>query len=171
MKWSDVGNKLRSVAGTALPVIGTALGGPAGGAAGVLLAKALGTDATPDAVAAALSPASLVKLREIEADLQRAQIAADSAALTGQLDVNKVEAASDSLFVAGWRPAIGWVCAVAFFWTFVLAPLLAFVAALAGYTGKLPEMDLSELLPVLAGMLGLGYLRTKEKLSGVSAGH
>lgn len=171
MNWAQVGSKLRTVAGAALPAIGTALGGPAGAAVGVMLGKALGTDATPDAVAAALSPDALVKLREVEADLQKAQLQADTAAITGQLEVNKIEAASDSLFVAGWRPAVGWVCVAAFFWTFVLAPMLAFAAALAGYTGKLPEMDLSELLPVLVGMLGFGYLRTKEKLGGIPAGH
>lgn len=171
MKWADVGNKLRTVAGAALPAIGTALGGPAGAAVGVMLGKALGTDATPDAVAAALSPDALVKLREVEADLQKAQIQADSAASTGQLEVNKAEAANASVFVAGWRPAIGWTCALAYLWTFLIAPLFAYVATVAGFTGKLPILDLSELTPVLLGMLGLGAMRTVEKVKGIPAGH
>lgn len=171
MKWSDVGNALRNIAGDTLPAIGTALGGPAGAAVGVALSKVLGTDATPDAVAAALNPQVMVQLKQIEADLQKSQIEADSAASTGQLEVNKAEAGNESLFVAGWRPAIGWTCALAFCWTFVLAPLVAYGAALGGYAGKLPSMDLSQLTPVLLGMLGLGGMRTYEKVKGVSAGH
>lgn len=171
MKWSDVGHAIQGMAGTALPVIGTALGGPAGGAVGVLLSRALGVDQTPEAVAAALSPDALIKLREVEADLQKAQITADSAAATGQLEVNRAEASNTSLFVAGWRPAIGWTCAAAFAWVFVLAPLVAYAAALGGYTHKLPTLDISQLMPVLLGMLGLGGMRTLEKIKGVNAGH
>lgn len=171
MKWSDVGKAIKGMAGTALPVLGTALGGPAGGAAGALLAKALGVDTTPEAVAAALNPDALVKLREVEADLQKAQINADSAAATGQLEVNKAEASNTSLFVAGWRPAIGWSCAAAFAWTFVCAPLVSYAAAFGGYHGALPQMDISQLMPVLLGMLGLGGMRTYEKVKGINAGN
>jgi hypothetical protein len=72
MKWSDVGEKLREIAGGSLPAIGTALGGPAGAAIGLALSKILGTDATPDAVAAAMNPDAMVRLREIEVDLAKA---------------------------------------------------------------------------------------------------
>ena len=167
MKWSDVG---RAVTGS-LPFLGAALGGPAGGAVGVLISKALGVDQTPEAVTAALSPDSLVKLREVEADLQRAQIQADSAAATGQLEVNKVEAANTSLFVAGWRPAIGWTCALAFLWVFVASPIVVFSARMSGYLGAFPTVDISQMMPVLLGLLGLGGMRTLEKIKGVDAGH
>lgn len=167
MKWSDVGHAL----GASLPAIGTGLGGPAGGAVGLLLAKALGVDSTPEAVTAALTPDAIVKLREVEADLQKTQIEADSAIVTGQLEVNKIEAQNTSIFVAGWRPAIGWVCAAAFAWTFVLAPIVSYVAKLGGVVTALPTMDISQLMPVLLGMLGFGAMRTYEKVNGVSSGH
>lgn len=88
-----------------------------------------------------------------------------------QLTVNAEEAKHSSIFVAGWRPAIGWTCAGAFAWAFVLQPLLVFVAALSDYPlPPLPVLGLGELMPVLLGMLGLGTLRSYEKVSGVATG-
>lgn len=167
MKWSDVGHAIEG----SLPALGGILGGPAGAAAGVLVSKALGVDQTPEAVTAALNPDALVKLQEVQADLQKAQINADSAAAVGQIEVDKAEATNVSLFVAGWRPAVGWTCAAAFAWTFVLAPMVAYIAALGGVHAVLPRLDLSQLSPVLMGMLGLGGMRTLEKLKGINAGH
>ncbi len=81
-----------------------------------------------------------------------------------QIEVNKAEAASGSIFKGGWRPAVGWVCASAFAYHFVLQPILLFVVALTGTElPTLPEFDMSTLLPVLGGMLGIGGLRTYEK--------
>ena len=81
-----------------------------------------------------------------------------------QIEVNKTEAASGSIFKGGWRPAVGWVCASAFAYHFVLQPVLLFVVALTGtQLPTLPEFDMSTLLPVLGGMLGIGGLRTYEK--------
>ena len=81
-----------------------------------------------------------------------------------QIEVNKAEAASGSVFKGGWRPAVGWVCASAFAYHFVLQPILLFVVALTGtQLPTLPEFDMSTLLPVLGGMLGIGGLRTYEK--------
>ena len=81
-----------------------------------------------------------------------------------QIAVNKAEAASGSIFKGGWRPAVGWVCASAFAYHFVLQPILLFVVALTGtQLPTLPEFDMSTLLPVLGGMLGIGGLRTYEK--------
>ena len=81
-----------------------------------------------------------------------------------QIEVNKAEAASGSIFKGGWRPAVGWVCASAFAYHFVLQPVLLFVVALTGtQLPTLPEFDMSRLLPVLGGMLGIGGLRTYEK--------
>ena len=79
----------------------------------------------------------------------------------GQLEVNKVEAAHKSLFVAGWRPAIGWVCAVGLFYNVILANII-------GIWIDLPEIDTTLLVPVMMGMLGLGAMRSYEKVQGVS---
>jgi len=87
------------------------------------------------------------------------------------MDIDKAEAANSSVFVAGWRPAIGWTCALAFAWTYVLAPMVSYAAKLAGSAVVLPTLDLSQLSPVLMGMLGLGVMRTYEKVNGIKAGH
>ena len=79
----------------------------------------------------------------------------------GQLDVNKVEAAHKSLFVAGWRPAIGWVCAIGLFYNVILANII-------GIWVDLPQIDTTLLVPVMMGMLGLGAMRSYEKVQGVS---
>lgn len=86
-----------------------------------------------------------------------------------QIEVNKVEAASGSIFKGGWRPFIGWVCGFAFMYHFVLQPLIVFGVTTAGITiPPLPEFDMSSLMTVMMGMLGLGGLRTFEKQKGVA---
>ena len=86
-----------------------------------------------------------------------------------QIEVNKAEAASGSVFKGGWRPFIGWVCGAAFAYHFVLQPVIVFVVVTAGVTvPPLPEFDMNSLLTVLGGLLGLGSLRTFEKYKGVS---
>ena len=86
-----------------------------------------------------------------------------------QIEVNKAEAASGSVFKGGWRPFIGWVCGFAFAYHFILQPILLFGTAAAGVSlPPLPEFDMSQMMPVLLGMLGLGGLRTYEKKTGVS---
>ena len=90
-------------------------------------------------------------------------------ALLAQLEINKAEAASGSLFKGGWRPAVGWVCAIAFGYHFVLQPLLVFVLTASGVDlPDLPEFDMGTLLTVLGGMLGIGGLRTVEKTKGLT---
>ena len=79
----------------------------------------------------------------------------------GQLEVNKVEAAHKSLFVSGWRPAIGWICGLSLFYSTILSPIL-------GIWFTVPDVDTSLLTTVLMGMLGLGAMRTFEKTKGVS---
>tara|TARA_Y100001951_G_C11295693_1_gene275427 strand:+ start:2167 stop:2607 length:441 start_codon:yes stop_codon:yes gene_type:complete len=86
-----------------------------------------------------------------------------------QLEVNKLEAQSDDLFVAGWRPFVGWTCGSAFAWNFVVQPAAVFaLAAFQVETAPLPQLDLSQMMPVLLGMLGLGAYRTYEKRTGVT---
>ena len=102
---------------------------------------------------------------------QMQQALIESDLVKGQLAVNQAEAANTSLFVAGWRPAVGWTCASAFLWSYVLGPMLNWVAALSGHLVNLPVLDLSAMMPILLGMLGLGSMRTYEKKIGVGAGH
>jgi hypothetical protein len=86
-----------------------------------------------------------------------------------QIEVNKAEAASGSIFKGGWRPAIGWVCASAFAYHFVLQPVIVFIVLTAGVElPPLPEFDMASLMTVMMGMLGLGGLRTYEKQKGIT---
>lgn len=103
--------------------------------------------------------------------LELAQLQFDQVITQAQIETNKAEAGNTSVFVAGWRPFIGWVCGGAFAWTFVFAPMIAYGAKLAGNPVDLPNLDLSQLSPVLMGMLGLGAMRTVEKMKGVGSGH
>ena len=86
----------------------------------------------------------------------------------GQLEVNKTEAAHKSLFVAGWRPFIGWICGVAMLANFLLIPMANFVLDLSGSTNTIPLIELETMMPVLMGMLGLGAMRSFEKVKKVS---
>src|SRR6056300_361662 len=86
----------------------------------------------------------------------------------GQLEVNKVEAAHNSLFVAGWRPFIGWTCGLGMFGNFITIPFSNFILALLEYDIVIPLVPLETMMPVLMGMLGLGAMRTYEKKAGVS---
>ncbi len=90
-------------------------------------------------------------------------------ALLAQLEINKAEAASGSIFKGGWRPAVGWTCAIAFLYHFILKDLIIFGCAIAGVVlPDLPEFDMGTLLTVLGGMLGIGGLRTYEKQKGLT---
>tara|TARA_R110000822_G_scaffold43973_2_gene118328 strand:+ start:59 stop:469 length:411 start_codon:yes stop_codon:yes gene_type:complete len=85
----------------------------------------------------------------------------------GQLEVNKAEAATGSMFVGGWRPAVGWCCMTAMAVNFIVTPL--FGPVIEAYTVvKMVPLDMSEMMPILLGMLGLTAARTVEKRSGVA---
>jgi hypothetical protein len=109
---------------------------------------------------------------------QKAQLAHDLATMadrhaqelaTAQIEVNKAEASSGSLFKGGWRPFIGWVCGGAFAYHFVLQPVIVFGVLTAGIDlPPLPEFDMASLMTVMMGMLGLGGLRTYEKQKGIT---
>jgi hypothetical protein len=98
-------------------------------------------------------------------ELLKLQQNGELAQITGQMEINKVEAASSSLFVSGWRPSVGWVCSAGFAVQFIVGPLAEWGAALAGHPVKFPQMDTGTMMPLLLGMLGLGGLRTAEKLA------
>jgi hypothetical protein len=112
----------------------------------------------------------------IEDKDQKARLAHDLATMAdqhaqelakGQLEVNKVEAAHKSLFVSGWRPAVGWVCVLGMFGNFITIPFSNFVLALFGIDIVIPLVPLETMMPVLMGMLGLGAMRTYEKKNSV----
>lgn len=92
-----------------------------------------------------------------------AELAAITEGDKAQAEINKVEAASESLFVSGWRPAVGWICALALFCQYIGAPLLTWLAANTLGWPAPPRMDWSELTTLLLGLLGLGYYRTLDK--------
>lgn len=84
-----------------------------------------------------------------------------------QVELNKIEAAHRSIFVAGWRPAIGWVCALALLYQFVICPLLGYILLVFLPTIPVPPtLDFAPLMTVVMSLLGLGGLRTVEKLQG-----
>lgn len=117
------------------------------------------------------------------AEKARAQAAATQAMLdaamqmaAAQTDIDKVEAASSSLFVAGWRPFVGWCCGGAFAYQFIAQPLLSWLANLivvniGGTVPILPTLDTSQLTTILLGMLGLGAMRSYDKAQGTTSGH
>lgn len=87
----------------------------------------------------------------------------------GQLEINKMEAQHGSIFVAGWRPAIGWICGSALGWNFIVQPIITWAAFISGVDmADAPRLDTGELTTILLGMLGLGGLRTYEKRLGVA---
>jgi hypothetical protein len=85
-----------------------------------------------------------------------------------QLEVNKAEAAHTSMFVAGWRPAVGWCCVLGMAGNFMVIPFTNFILALLEIEVVIPLIDLETMMPVLMGMLGLGAMRSYEKTKGVS---
>ena len=114
----------------------------------------------PDPAAKAAAQMELIKKQQ-NRDL--AMLAAQSDIAKAQLAVNAAEASSGSLFVAGWRPCVGWICALALGYEFLARPMLTL------YQGSpMPELDLTDLYSLLFGMLGIGGLRTIEKIKGVA---
>lgn len=102
-------------------------------------------------------------------EAEKQQLAAAVMVVQGQIDVNKEEAKSSSVFVSGWRPFIGWVCGTACAWNWVGLSLAKFVALTFFATAiDIRPADITEMMPVLLGMLGLGGLRTYEKINKVA---
>jgi hypothetical protein len=85
-----------------------------------------------------------------------------------QAEINKIEAAHRSVFVAGWRPFIGWVCGVGFLWAFLGHPLFEWAVVLSGKSIEAPPIVTDHMLELVFALLGLGTLRTAEKLQGRS---
>jgi len=109
--------------------------------------------------------AAKLELLKMQQTGDLAKLAADTDLAKGQLAINAAEAASTSAFVAGWRPFIGWVCGGALAYHYILQPLLAFIIANMGYALVLPDFDMDSLREILYGMLGLGGMRSVEKIT------
>jgi hypothetical protein len=111
-----------------------------------------------------------LKVAELAQNGELEQLHAEVQLATGQMDINKVEAASSSTFVSGWRPFIGWICGAALAYVGLVEPLARFIAQVAfHYNGAFPIIDTNLTMQVLLGMLGLGTLRTYEKKNGVAS--
>ena len=101
--------------------------------------------------------------------LQQLQMNGDLQVIANQVEIDKIEAQNPRLFVSGWRPFIGWVCGAALAFQLVLGPLVVWGSTLGGHPVALPIMQTELLTTLLVGMLGLGGMRTVEKLNGVSS--
>lgn len=107
-------------------------------------------------------------------DMEKAELAASLVQVQGQLEINKQEAASTNWFVAGWRPAVGWVCVLGLFWAYFLQPFVEF--AIINWHGALPpgipHLDTGTLISgLLIPLLGLGVMRTFEKVQDAAGNH
>lgn len=119
----------------------------------------------PDPTSKAQAQLAVMQLEQAG---QFKQIEADLALQQGQIDTNKIEAQSPSLFKSGWRPGAGWVCVLALGTQFLIAPLGTWLAALYGHPVAFPALDMGTLLTLLGALLGIGGMRTTEKLKGAA---
>lgn len=118
----------------------------------------------PDKTAAAEAK---LKLMELTQKGELAQLDAELQLAMGQIETNKVEAASTDPFRAGWRPMAGWACSLGLFYEFLLRPILPWVVGLSGAEiAPMPNLDIDQLMILLGGMLGLGGFRSYERIKG-----
>lgn len=127
------------------------------------------TDITGIGAVADLATTVVNKIWPDKTEEEKQQLAAAMAVVQGQLDANKAEAANANWFVSGWRPAVGWVCVLAFGWNMIGLSIAKVILGLINHPMQVSPADLSEMMPILIGMLGLGGLRTVEKINGVAA--
>jgi hypothetical protein len=107
-----------------------------------------------------------LKVMEMAQRGELAVLDADLKLALGQLEVNKIEAGTD-MFRGGWRPAVGWTCVFGLVYQFLMQPLLPWIVTVAGgHVPPLPAIDNETLMLLLTGMLGLGGLRTFERVKG-----
>jgi len=81
-----------------------------------------------------------------------------------QIELNKVEASHENVFVAGWRPFIGWACGIALVYHFLIEPIIQYILIINGSNFATPEFDFSQLSTIVMAMLGMSGLRTFEKV-------
>ena len=127
------------------------------------------TDLTGIGALSDLAGTVINKIWPDKSDAEKQQLAAAVMMVQGQLDINRVEASNPSVFVSGWRPFIGWVCGSACAWNWIGLPIAKVIAVTLAYPLDVSPANLSEMMPVLFGLLGLGTLRTVEKINGVAS--
>ena len=125
-----------------------------------------------------VDPVSNILDKVVEDKDQKARLAHEIATMAerhaqelakGQIDINKEEAKSRNIFIAGWRPFVGWTCGLALFWHFLGLPVNLFITGWFNLQHPpLPEFDMNSLMTVLLGMLGLGGMRSFEKFKGLT---
>lgn len=121
----------------------------------------------PDPTAAAEAK---LKVMQLAQNGELAQMQADVTLATGQMEINKAEAANSNVFVSGPRPFIMWVCGIALLYVSLLEPIGRFVATvLYGYKGAFPVIDTTITLQLLFGLLGLGAMRSYDKKNGTAS--
>lgn len=108
-----------------------------------------------------------VELEKLQFEMQSKVLDSVAQMSIAQNEVNKAEATNTSLFIAGWRPYIGWVCGTGLAFQFLVGPIVTWLAALNGKPVVFPTLDMGTLLTLLLGMLGLGGMRTYEKINGL----
>ena len=128
----------------------------------------MGLDITGLGAISDLANTVVNKIWPDKTEQEKAQIAFAAQQVVGQLDINKTEATNPSVFVSGWRPSVGWVCSAGLAYSFIGQPLLAWASSYYHIPSP-PSLDMGTLFTVLGGMLGLGGLRTVEKVNGVAA--
>jgi hypothetical protein len=126
-------------------------------------------DITGIGAVADLATGVINKIWPDKTEQEKQELAAAVMVVQGQIATNTEEAKSPSVFVSGWRPFIGWVCGSACAWNWIGLPIALLGLKLAGITVELAPASLTEMMPILLGMLGLGGLRTVEKIQGVAA--
>lgn len=108
-----------------------------------------------------------IKLMELTQKGELAQLDAELQLALGQIETNKIEAASTDPFRAGWRPMAGWACSLGLFYEFLLRPILPWVIGLSGAEiSPMPNLDMDQLMVLLGGLLGLGGFRSYERIKG-----
>lgn len=112
--------------------------------------------------------AAQLELARLAASGELAHLDAEVKLALSQTDTNKAEAANPNVFVSGWRPFVGWVCGTGMALAFVVGPLFTWISSLLGHPTPFPSLDTGTLMTCLMGMLGLGGMRTYEKLNGVA---
>lgn len=114
-----------------------------------------------------------LQLMAMSAAATKAAADFDTAQMQGQVDLNKIEAASDSTFKSGWRPMVGWICCAGLAYVFLVRPILpwmfqvgALIVGRESVVPPLPDIPMEDMLVLLMGMLGLGTMRSVERIKG-----
>lgn len=113
---------------------------------------------------------SAADIAAAEAMLQKAQLDFEVGMATAQAEINKIEAGSSDKFTSRWRPFVGWTCGVGLAMASIIGPFFTWISAwvATGKPGAFPIPDLSTLMPVLVGMLGIGTMRSFDKMQGTA---